>query len=154
MSDMLKIAAKDTNGTAKAFLVETDGKTIVSRPWAQERNEIIANVEVRDTTRHSNIGGNVIDISQYPINSLRIRSSLDADVTIGLYNDADATSTSYLASGDAAVSLVIPANNNYVNIITPEDLPVLNYLKYLKIHYKAASVPTEGSLTIVHYGRK
>lgn len=154
MGDLLKIGGKATNGNAKPFALTNDGHPIVSRPWGITVTKVFDAVEVRDTNAHTSmVSGTVIDISAYPVNSLRIRSTLDADVRISFYSDLSDDSTIYLKKMSGSGEIVIPSDNNYVNIITPADIDMLNYLKYLKLRFICDEAPTTGSLTVWHVGR-
>lgn len=154
MSDtMLKIAGKTEEGTAKPFLIGDNGETIVERPWTIDAINIVSNEEIRDTTARTNMPDAVVDMSKYPINSLRIRSSLDADLIIQFYADLNKTSSTYIEDDNGVFEITIPANDNYFRMVTPKQLELLTYGKYLKFRYAASTVPTTGVVTITHVGK-
>ena len=151
---MMKIAGKTNTNVAKPFLVKEDGSQIISRPWGTTVNTIIQAEEIRDTSVHTISGDQIIDLSQYPINSLRIRTTLDQDVTLLFYYDLAKNSTVYIDDfTDGSLKVVVPADSNHWKIVTPDDLPLLEYGKYLRFRYTASEAPTTGTLTIYHVGK-
>lgn len=151
---LLKIGGKTKSNTASAFLLGDDGAAVVSRPWESKVNTIINNEEIRDTDIHTLSNDQIIDLSQYPINSLRIRTTLDKDVTLIFYYDLAKQSTIYIDDfTDGTLTIVVPADSNHWKLITPDELPLLEYGLYLKFRYTASEAPTTGTLTIYHVGK-
>lgn len=150
---MMRTAGRTSDGIAKAFLVNADGGMIVDRPWVETDTQVF-NLEITDTNWHTNISdGTVLDISAYPLNSLRMRNTTGKVVTVRLLNDLNRSNTTYLAYNGEFVDLVLPATSDYY-VFTPQECPWLNYLHYLKFQVKAAETPASGSVVITHCGRK
>ena len=153
---MMRMAGRTPNGIAKPLAVNTDGMPIVNKKWAFKAQALASAMEIRDTTNHYIYEDNSIDISDYPISSLRIRNSMDASVEIRLLYDGNKNQTNWLCDlNDEQNSIVVPAGNNNSTwyLVTPDDLPFLNYIKYLKLAIKAETAPTTGSITVDYYGR-
>lgn len=150
---LLKIGGKTKSNTASAFLLGDDGAAVVSRPWRTTVTTIVDAIEVRDNVAHTVTDNNALEIGIYPINSLRIRNTLDSNVTLTFYYDLDKTSTTYLDGLGETYTYTLEAGNTHWQLITSENLPLLDYAKYLKFKYQASEVPTTGSLNIQHCGK-
>ena len=150
---MMRIAGRTSDGIAKAVLVNSNGAISVDRPWGTVVTKILDYAITDDSWHHLDSTGTALDISEYPINSLRIRNTTGKAITIRFQNDLHATDHTYLESDGQAIEIALPSTSVY-HIYTPQDLPILNYIKYIKIQFKANEVPSSGSLVIYHVGRK
>lgn len=150
---MMRIAGRTSGGVAKALHVSTDGEPVVERKWGMTDTQVFSS-EIRDTNWHSTVGGTTLDISSYPINSLRIRNTTEKAVTIRFLNDLNASNETYLNHNGSNVDIELVGTNNTYQVFTPQDIPVLNYLHYLKFQVKCTETPTSGSVVVYHCGRK
>lgn len=151
---MMRTAGRTSGGVAKAFLVDSNGEPIVIREWAETDTKIF-DVEIRDTSGHKNITeGTVLNVSTFPVNSLRVRNTTGKAITIRFMNDLNSNNTAYLVVDNATAKIDLSANNQNYQIFTPQDFPFLNYLHYLKIEVVASETPTTGSVVVYHCGRK
>lgn len=144
---MMRIAGRTSGGVAKPFLVDNNGNVGTTRTWEKTWVTIQENVEIRDTSEHNLTA---FDSSGVPMLSLRILNRLkDSDnngvpVTVRFLTDVNTINGYGLVDTDAASkSITIQPTNNYV-IITPEDMPLLNYVRYIILSVKAQSTPTSG----------
>lgn len=144
---MMRIAGRTSGGVAKPFLVDNNGNVGTTRTWEKTWVTIQENVEIRDTSEHNLTA---FDSSGVPMLSLRILNRLkDSDnngvpVTVRFLTDVN-TSNGYgfVDTDGANKSITIQPANSYV-IITPEDMPLLNYVRYIRLSVKAQSTPTSG----------
>lgn len=144
---MMRIAGRTSSGVAKPFLVDNNGNVGTTRTWEKTWVTIQENVEIRDTSEHNLT---VFDSSGVPMLSLRILNRLkDSDnngvpVTVRFLTDVN-TSNGYgfVDTDGANKSITIQPTNGYV-VITPEELPLLNYVRYIRLSVKAQSTPTSG----------
>ena len=138
---MMRIAARTGNGTAIPPLADNNGNIGTTRSWKKEWVTIQAELEIRDTSGH-NLP--VIDVDTIPMYSLRISNRLKVPVTIYFLTDINKTNGYGLNDIDQVrKSITIQPGNGYV-IITPDDAPILNYIRYLRMQVVAQSAPTEG----------
>lgn len=160
MSNMvMKVAGKNSNNAVTGILVENDG-TIVSRRMFEDIPTtyiIPANTELRDSSAHTTVSVQC-DTYKYPINSIIISTLLDADVEFTLLDGSHISNQGWISRLDGEyVRFTIPANNSNASkiyMITPEDIPEIDYIKFLKFRYQAKSVPTKGTIhvEVVHKG--
>lgn len=144
---VLKIAGKDPNANVKGVAVSADGHiltdvngSVTTRKQWQTTEMIALDTTVADTSWHS--VPESVDLGSAGLVSLRINNATSRDMTIAFYSDAEAgisPSKGMLSPGDD--SIVIPATKLY--IVTPADLPLLNYLHILRLRYQAASAPAD-----------
>ena len=153
MEDMLKIAGKGIDGTAKGFLLENDGRLIISRHWDVEVNTILNGIELRDADPHVIDKSAVIEIGKYPINSLRIRSTLDTNIVMTFYIKKKKNGTTYIDNLGDTYTIYIEPGNTHWQLVSPDELKLLEYGKYLKFKYQASEAPTTGKLWITHAGK-
>ena len=158
MDKMMKIAGKTSGAVAKGIRVDSDGKLIVisEHEWTQTELVCLNASEIRDT--------NVVvakptnnDVSRFAYISLRIVNSLDASVSIQVYDDWHVTGGSVLKDiNGSTIEITVPAKESATQniVVTPDDLPILNLLHYLTLRVQAKTTPTSGSLSIKAYGRK
>lgn len=139
---MMRIAGRTNGGVAVPMLVDSNGNVSTVRTWKKEWVTIQSALEIRDTNEHSL---DAIDVSGIPLFSLRILNRLGVPITIKFSTDANTFNGYKLADNNGTpVSITIQYTNDYV-IITPNDLPFLNYIKYLRMTVTAESVPASGT---------
>lgn len=156
---MMKVAGKTSGNTAKGMGVTSSGEVLsVRRFEAVEPTVIVAaDTEIRDTDRH--LTTNVeCDVYKYPVNSIIFYTTLDAEIDVLLLDGGRLANTSYMYKLDGSrVGFTIPKFTGSAvkpYIITSEDLPELDYIKYLKLNYAAKTLPTSGSIKVevIHKG--
>lgn len=138
---MMRIAGRTSAGVAVPMLADANGNIGTTRTWKKEWVALQTTLEIRDTNAH-NIPA--FDVSDIPIYSLRIINRLGVPVTITFLTDVNTSNGYGLVDTDNTLkSITVQPNNNYV-IITPDDLPILNYIRYVRMSVKASSVPESG----------
>ena len=124
---MMRPAGRTSGGVAKAILVNDDGKPLIDRVWCVTDTKVF-DVEIRDTSAHNNISeGTVLDISSYPVNSLRIRNTTEKAITIQFLNDLNTNNTTYLGVDDTEANIVLSASNKKYQVFTPQEFPSKRY---------------------------
>ena len=148
MSKVLKIAGKDPNGAVKAIAVDADGKEKVTRLWDSTVHVLVDQGQIREDSPVISTASNSLDLSEYGFVSLRVSNSHDAEIGVMLFQDVAPSGDSWMRRLDGSfITFSIPANS-LMTIITPDDIPELNYIKYLKLRISAKTTPTEGSITV------
>lgn len=151
---MMRTAGRTSGGIAKAILVNDNGAPIVERAWSCVNTKVF-DMEIRDTNAHNTVTeGTVLDVSSFPVNSLRIRNTTGKAITIQFFNDLNSDNTAYLSVDDNSAAIQLSAGNNKYQVFTPQEYPFLNYLRYLKFHVKANEAPTTGGVVVYHCGRR
>ena len=89
-----------------------------------------------------------VDLSDYAVVSLRVINTLGTDVTLKFLGDTGDQDTSWLAGATGVPYEVVKESGNLETVILPDDLPILNYLKTLKVRISTAEAPTTGALNI------
>ena len=147
---MMKIAGRTSGGVAKPFLVDNDGNLGTTRKIKKTWTTIQENIEIRDTNEYN---VTAFDSSSFSIVSLRILNRLkDSEdngipVTIKFLSDVNTNNGWGLVNADASnKSITIQPTSGYV-IITPEDMPILNYIRYIRLSVKAQSTPASGTFS-------
>lgn len=153
---MIKFAGKNNSGNATGVHVNNAGDMYVERVLPErDLTYLLEEEELRDTT-----AGTTMDVQcdayKYPVNAIVIETSLDAIVNFILLDGAHINSSNWLYNiRNELISFSVPAvSSKHVFIITDNDIPALDNIKYLKLRYQAASAPTQGNITIkvIHKG--
>lgn len=151
MSDFLKVGGKYENGgtaTALGIIVNADGRIEAVRHNEQELVSVLLNIEKRDTSTISFYGNNAVDLSEWTTCCLLVSNTLDVDVTLHIYRQSDKSSSAYLKDADGeAYTITIPHTTGEI-IITPDDFPILSYLRYFSGGLYFANTPTSGSISL------
>lgn len=142
---MMRIAGKTSSDTACGIAVTSDGNVKQNHVWEQH-NERIVN-EIPEDTSAVTIGIETpIVLADYAVTSLRFYNNTGVDVRVRFLLDTVADSALYLRDADGNnIEITIPSNASYVVSITPNDIPVLNYLNRLKFTYACKETPTNTS---------
>lgn len=142
---MMRVAGRTSGGTAVPMLADNSGNIGTTRAWKRKWVTIEENIEIRDTNGHNLTALDVRDISMV---SLRILNRLGVPVTISFLTDVNTANGYGLMDADSSPknSVTISPLNGYV-ILTPEDIPLLNYVQYIRISVKAQSVPESGQFS-------
>lgn len=138
---MMRIAGRTSGGTAVPVAADANGNIGTTRKWKKEWIELQTALEIRDTSDHHLTA---YDVSEIPVFSLRFVNRLGVPVTIYLRTDINTTNGYALADKDGVSQKVTLAPTNSYITVTPDDLPILNYIRYLRITVKASSAPADG----------
>lgn len=138
---MMRVAGRTEGGTAVPMKASTNGDISTTRTWQKTWETLQTSLEIRDTSEHNLTA---VDVRGIPTYSIRILNRLGVPITLSFLTDVNSLNGYSLANVDGtSKSITIAPTNNYV-IITPEDLPFLNYIQYLRISVKASSAPSSG----------
>lgn len=128
--------------------VSLGGDIPVKHVWETEYIYALEDYELRDANTHEVPESQAVDVSGYGIISLRIINTLDVPVTLGFYTDHHLTRTRYMADAEGIPIAVEIQPNTYIQMITPDDIPQLNYIRYLRVYLKANTAPTSGNVNL------
>lgn len=154
MSDFLKVGGKfvDDLGveTAKGVAVDANGRVEVVRHNEMSMVTLVENLEKRDTTTISLAGDNAVDLSEWTTCCMYITNTLDvSDAYMQFYSQHVITGSGYLRNGDNKnVTYTLKQTGAGSMLCTPDDFPILNYLRYFKCGIYFPTAPTSGTLTI------
>lgn len=142
---MMRIAGRTTGGTAVPMLADSNGNIGTVRKWSTDIIELFnGSVSTTDAQRTTNI-----DLSEYPIVSIRITNRTGVPITltplVDLYNNNNGYEL--LDASGGSLSVTIPKTSNFV-MLTPHDTPWLNYIKYLRLKFMASETPTASTPTV------
>lgn len=141
---MMRVASRKPNGTAAPVSADANGRVIVNRSWQKVWETIDEGMEIRDTSEHD---CTAVDLRDVPMFSLRILNRLGVPVTISFKTDVNTLNGYSLANKDAqTMSITVQSTGSYV-VITPDDLPELRYLQYLRMVVSASSAPESGAFS-------
>lgn len=138
---MARVAGRTSEGIAVPMKASSDGDISTTRTWKKEWIPIETNVEIRDTTGHN---CPVIDVSDIPTYSLRILNRLGKPITLNFLSDVNQSNGYALLNMDATRKAVTVQPANAYIMITPEDVPLLNYIRYLRLQVTASAAPESG----------
>lgn len=139
---MMRVAGRTSGGTAVPMLAGADGSIATTRKWKKEWVTIQSSMEIRDTNA---VILDPVDVSEIPIFSLRILNRLGVQITLKFKTDINTTNGYNLADKDGTdFTFTIQPTNSYV-VITPDELPILNYIRYLRITVIPVSAPVSGT---------
>lgn len=145
---LMPIGGKSTNNTAIPVSVDNNGNINIKRIWQNKKITLMNAESIRDTSAYTTIS-TVCDCKQSAMVSLRFYNTLGVPVTINIYNDNSAAGSDYMKDFYGSVlSFTVPGG---YTIVTPDDLPCLKYIEYLKLRIQATQAPTSGAFTALAY---
>ena len=151
MGDFLKVGGKyenDGTATAVGIAVNADGKIEAVRHNEQELVSVLSGIEKRDTATISFYQSDAVDLTEWTSCCLLVSNTLDADATLRLYSQSNKSSSAYLKDVDGGTyTITIPHTSGEI-IITPDDFPILSYLRYFSGGLYFADTPTSGSISL------
>ena len=154
MSEFLKIGGKYVNDlgeeTAKGIAVDANGRVAVVRHNETLMVTLIEELEKRDATTIAFNGNDAVDLSEWTTCCMYIANSLDvSDAYLQFYSQTVITGSGYLRNGDNKnVIYTLKQTGAGSMLCTPDDFPILNYLRYFKCGLYFPTAPTSGKLTI------
>ena len=152
MANIMKIGGQNDSGNAQGFYVTNKGYAKITRLWSTTVTELF-NETISDTSPKNTID-NVFNCEEYGFISLRFSNSTDVTFTAIIYSDiGSSTLSNYLRDNSGnPIAFTIPKGQS---ILTPDDLPILNYLRYFKLRVQANDTPsTPKDLTIQIYAKR
>lgn len=154
MSEFLKIGGKHVDNlgeeTAKGIAVDANGRVEVVRHNETLMVTLVEQVEKRDSTSIAFTGDDAVDLSEWTTCCMYISNSLDvSDAYLQFYSQTVITGSGYLRNGDNKnVTYTLKPTGSGSMLCTPDDFPILNYLRYFKCGLYFPTAPTSGKLTI------
>ncbi len=147
MSDkMMKICGKNPDGNATAIGMDANGNLKIKRVWESVVQKDLFSGALSDTGAVTTIN-NALDLAEQGMVSLRFYNTTDSALKVMLYSDMSAATETLLKDINGEnFSFTVAADAH--TIITPDDLPVLNYLRYLKLKIQPVTEPTTGQLVV------
>ena len=146
MSEIMKVGGRKEDGTASALGIDANGYLKIKRVWETQTKNIFTGTH-SNTTAVTTVS-NVVNALEWGMVSLRVNNLLNSDVKIMLYWDNSADGTEWMKDFNGEyVTFTVPADSQM--IITPDDLPILNYLRYIKCRINAVTTPTNGKNLLV-----
>lgn len=149
----LKVGGRYIDGNsdeyAKPLAVSEDGSVHVSRINEVDVVTLFDAVSKRDTQTMPFTGDNAVDLSDWTSCCIILSNRLDVDASITLYSQTDKTSSQYLRNASGiTISIPLPHTANGEIIITPDDYPILNQLRYFKGGVYFSTAPSSGTLSL------
>ena len=144
---LLKTGAKKiTDGTASPISCDATGAVIQQRKFTTTVTKVL-DLVIADTATHKTTA---VDLSGAGLVSIRLDNRSRKALTIYFLGDDNDHGNSGLRdlSGDL-FTVNIPAGANYY-IITPNDVPFLNYLARIRMSVAALETPTNTDPTTVY----
>lgn len=155
MGNVMRIGGKADNNTVKGVSVSNDGYVRVEREWKVDATVLMQELEIRDTNAHWTNENGALDVSDYAFVSIRVNSSLDADVNVVFGEDTHNLTTSLAKDAQGVViGFSIPANTSGYFVYTPNDIPFLAVVRRLSFRVTAQSAPTKGDFSITVYAKR
>lgn len=146
MSEIMKVGGRKEDGTAAAIGIDSNGYLKIKRVWETQTKNIFTGT-LSNTTAVTTVS-NVVNALEWGMVSLRVNNLLDSAVKIMLYWDNNVDGTEWMKNFNGEyVTFTVPAESQM--IITPDDLPILNYLRYIKCRINAVTPPTNGKNLLV-----
>lgn len=134
---------------AKPLAVSEDGSAYISRRNEVEVITVFDAVSKRDTDTMLFYGENTIDISDWTSCCMLLSNKLDVDASLKLFSQTFKNSSQYLKNVNGE-TIVIPLPHITTGeiIITPDDFPILNYLRYFKGGIYFSTAPSSGTFSL------
>lgn len=133
----------DGNPVVMGVAVDGDGAPISARKW---KNEVVQILDVTDPTSGTKVC-TVIDLANAGAVSLRVDNGLNVPVQLVFYTDYYNHNYYMRDATGSYITKTIPAGQKFV-MITPDDIPAMQWLAKLKIGAKIAGDSITGDLDI------
>lgn len=150
--NILKIGGKNDSNNVQGFSVTNKGYAKATRFWNTTITQLF-NETISDRTVKTTIA-NVFNCEEWGFISLRFSNSTNVKMTCHIYSDIGSSSLqNYLKDNNGnPITFEIPTGQS---ILTPDDLPVLNYLKWLKLRIEPNEAPsTPNTLSVSVYAKR
>lgn len=147
--NVMPIGGKSPSDTLLGVAVDANGNAKTKKVW---ENNMTLIYEMGDNLPESTatIWLDELDISDCAAVSLRVYTTSDAEYSIGIGTDTSSTTYALRNIDGDGQSVKIPTGNTkskYISI-TPDDLPILQWIRKLHLLIVPQSVPTTGNLKI------
>lgn len=140
------IGGKTPSATVAGVAVDADGKLVTKKAWTNDMILAYEMAELPATT--ATIKPAAVDVSDCGAFSLRVENTSDAEYTIGFYSDVTANSVSLKkADNGSAWGIDVPSNLRYI-AITPDDMPIMQWIRNARLYIIPKTVPTTGTLKV------
>lgn len=133
----------DGNPVVMGVAVDDEGGVISARKW---KNEVVQILDVTDPTAGTKTC-TVIDLANAGAVSLRVDNALNVPVQLIIYTDYYNHAYYMRDATGSYITKTIPAGQKFV-MITPDDMPALQWLAQLKIGAKITGDSITGDLDI------
>lgn len=144
---LLKTGAKKiTDGTASPISCDATGALIEQRKFATVVTKVLE-LAISDTATHKTTA---LDLSGAGLVSIRLDNKTGKALSIYFYGDEDDHPNSGLRDLSGALYTINIPQGAYYYIITPNDMPFLNYLRKIRMGVTAAEVPTNTNPTSIY----
>lgn len=141
---MMRIAGRTSAGTAVPMAADSAGNISTVRTWKKEWVTIEEGIAITTTTAYALP---VFDVSGIPMFSLRFLNRLGVPVTVRFLSDINTKNGYNLVDEYASAhSITIPSTDDYI-IITPDDVPILNYVRYVRMRIIVQTAPESGTFS-------
>lgn len=139
------IGAKSPTATVVGVAANADGNLIAEKKW-ENKMTTIYNARPESTER---VVTERISVDTSAAISLRFANTTEKSFTIGFYTDQYPNNDYVLYDymGNSIKYKIVEATSR-AQILTPEDAPVLQWLRSIKLYIDFAETPTKGSLKI------
>lgn len=140
------IGGKTPSSTVAGVAVDADGKLVTKKAWT---NDVILAYEMTELpTTTDTIRPPAVDVSDCGAFSLRVENTTDAEYSIGFYSDTTTNGVSLKKADDGTSwGIRIPANLRFI-AITPDDMPIMQWIRDARLYILPRSVPTSGTLRV------
>ena len=143
------IGAKSSNNTVVGVAADASGNLTTKKVW---NNDVELIYEMSSTpSGTSTIWVDPVDLSDCGAVSLRISNGMDVNFTLYFGSDIpnDGTAGHYALKDIEGTdhTLTIPASTNRI-VLTPDDVPLLQWINTLNLAIKPASTPSTGAVKI------
>jgi hypothetical protein len=122
-----------------------DGNLLTAKKW---ENDMVRACE-QDVTGLSDVSTDWIDVSDAAAVSLRFANTSDKSFTVIFFSDQYTNSNYRLYDYNGGpVAYRVAKASSRTQILTPDDAPVLQWLRAIKMRIEFEGTPTTGSLII------
>lgn len=150
--NVIPFGAKSPTSTVVGVAANEDGNLVTEKKW---KNEVIQIYSSDATPGTSAINCTEVDLSNVGAVSLRVRTTLDVDINIGLRVDF-LTNTYQMRDAQGDILNVTVEHGTITNgtaaaqnvMITPDDFPALQWLAKLRVYFQTTGTATTGTVAI------
>lgn len=139
------VGGKSPDSTLLGISVDNNGNLVTKKSWDNEPIRLYEMTEL--VTTKDTIRPDAISVDDCGAFSLRIYNTTNVSYKIGFYSDVTSNRYALTDMYDNPHQFEVSSDTDFVTV-TPDDMPILNWIRNVRLYILPQGIPTTGSLII------
>lgn len=156
--NIIPVGGKTPSNTAAAVAVDANGKLDTVKTWGFSEEALVVGSSSWITPSTTAKYTNALDVSDCAMISLCVMSATKNSSSVAV----PVTFTFLRTDSESSTELMRDADGNYISftlgngyhLITPDDFPILKYLKYLHLRIVSSESVSSGQVNVKVYRKR